>query len=78
MKARSRPASKKPSRSELKPGQRLCDFCTGKCCRYFSLPIDTPHTWDDFDPAAGARPGWPAECQSSPAPGRMGSSVVDE
>jgi Fe-S-cluster containining protein len=49
MKARSRSASKKPSRAELKPGQCLCDFCTGKCCRYFSLPIDTPHTWDDFD-----------------------------
>ena len=49
MKARSRPASKKPSRFELKPGQCLCDFCTGKCCRYFSLPIDTPHNWDDFD-----------------------------
>ncbi len=49
MKARSRPANKPPSRSELEPGQCLCDFCTGKCCRYFSLPIDTPHTWDDFD-----------------------------
>ncbi len=49
MKARSRPASKKPSRAELKPGQCLCDFCNGKCCRYFSLPIDTPHTWDEFD-----------------------------
>jgi Fe-S-cluster containining protein len=40
---------RKPARSELKPGQCLCDFCTGKCCRYFSLPIDTPHTWDDYD-----------------------------
>ena len=37
------------ARSELKPGQCLCDYCTGKCCRYFSLPIDTPTTWDDFD-----------------------------
>jgi Fe-S-cluster containining protein len=45
----SRRASKKPSREELKPGQCLCDFCTGKCCRYFSLPIDEPTTWDDFD-----------------------------
>ena len=49
MKGRSRPARKKPSRAELKPGQCLCDFCTGKCCRYLSLPIDTPHTWDEFD-----------------------------
>jgi Fe-S-cluster containining protein len=36
-------------RSELKPGECLCDFCTGKCCRYFSLPIDEPTTWDDYD-----------------------------
>ncbi len=49
LKGRRRPAGKKPSRSELKPGQCLCDYCTGKCCRYFSLPIDTPTTWDDFD-----------------------------
>ncbi len=39
----------KPTRDELKPGQCLCDFCTGKCCRYFSLPIDNPTTWDDYD-----------------------------
>ena len=42
-------AKTKPRRDELKAGQCLCDFCTGKCCRYFSLPIDTPHSWDDFD-----------------------------
>jgi Fe-S-cluster containining protein len=36
-------------REDLKPGECLCDHCTGKCCRYFSLPIDTPRTWDDFD-----------------------------
>ena len=40
---------RKPKRDELKPGECLCDHCTGKCCRYFSLPIDTPHSWDDFD-----------------------------
>ena len=39
----------KPRRDELKPGECLCDHCTGKCCRYFSLPIDTPTTWDDYD-----------------------------
>jgi Fe-S-cluster containining protein len=44
-----RTSKKKPRRDQLKPGQCLCDFCTGKCCRYFSLPIDTPHSWDDFD-----------------------------
>jgi Fe-S-cluster containining protein len=39
----------KISREDLKPGECLCDHCTGKCCRYFSLPIDTPTTWDDYD-----------------------------
>ncbi len=34
---------------DLKPGEVLCDYCTGKCCRYFALPIDKPETWDDFD-----------------------------
>lgn len=37
------------TRETLRPGECLCDHCTGKCCRYFSLPIDTPTTWDDFD-----------------------------
>lgn len=36
-------------RSDLKPGQNLCDACTGKCCRYFSLNITAPTTWDDYD-----------------------------
>lgn len=36
-------------REELKPGEILCAYCTGKCCRYFALPIETPTTWDDFD-----------------------------
>ncbi len=26
-----------------------CDRCTGMCCRYFALPIDTPKTGDDYD-----------------------------
>ena len=26
-----------------------CDKCTGLCCRYFALPIETPDTRDDFD-----------------------------
>jgi len=42
---------KKPKvrREDLKAGECLCDYCVGKCCRYFSLPIETPTTWDDFD-----------------------------
>jgi uncharacterized protein len=39
----------KLTRSELKPGESLCDYCTAKCCRYFALPIDTPTTERDFD-----------------------------
>jgi Fe-S-cluster containining protein len=41
--------TKRPRREDLKPGECLCDHCYGKCCRYFSLPIDTPNTWDDYD-----------------------------
>ncbi len=26
-----------------------CGRCTGLCCRYFALPIDTPKTRADFD-----------------------------
>jgi len=26
-----------------------CDKCTGLCCRYFALPIDTPETREDYD-----------------------------
>ncbi len=36
-------------REDLPPGGCLCDHCTGKCCRYFSFPIETPTTWDDYD-----------------------------
>jgi uncharacterized protein len=43
------PKRGKPSRDSLKAGECLCDYCTGKCCRYFSLPIDNPTTWDDYD-----------------------------
>jgi Fe-S-cluster containining protein len=48
VKTRRHPAVR-PRRDQLKAGECLCDFCVGKCCRYFSLPIDTPTTWDDFD-----------------------------
>lgn len=40
---------KKPSRSELQPGEVLCTYCPGKCCRYFALPIDTPDGWREYD-----------------------------
>src|SRR3954447_25314684 len=36
-------------RQDLAPGGCLCDHCSGKCCRYFSLPIETPKSWDDYD-----------------------------
>lgn len=36
-------------RDQLPEGDCLCDHCVGKCCRYFSLPIETPTVWDDFD-----------------------------
>jgi Fe-S-cluster containining protein len=36
-------------REDLKPGEVLCAYCTGKCCRYFALPIETPTSWEDFD-----------------------------
>jgi Fe-S-cluster containining protein len=39
----------KVRREDLAPGACLCDHCTGKCCRYFSVPIDAPKTWDDYD-----------------------------
>lgn len=39
----------KPRREDLAPGACLCDHCTGKCCRYFTVPLDPPTTWDDFD-----------------------------
>ena len=35
-------------RSELQPGEILCDYCTAKCCRYFALPIETPTEMKDF------------------------------
>ena len=37
------------SRSDLRPGEVLCEHCTAKCCRYFALPIDKPKAWEDFD-----------------------------
>ncbi len=27
----------------------LCDKCTGLCCQYFALPIETPEDKEDYD-----------------------------
>jgi len=26
-----------------------CRGCDGKCCRYFTVPLEKPEDWDDFD-----------------------------
>ena len=39
----------KIKRQDLKPGDVLCSHCPAKCCRYFSLPIEKPETFDDFE-----------------------------
>ena len=31
------------------PKKSLCDKCTGLCCRYFALPIETPENREDYD-----------------------------
>ncbi len=40
-------AKKKNTTSGYK--KTLCTKCTGLCCRYFALPLDTPEDWDDYD-----------------------------
>jgi Fe-S-cluster containining protein len=45
----TRQPTSKPRREDLKPGEVLCEYCTGKCCKYFALPIETPATRKDFD-----------------------------
>lgn len=40
-------AKKKTATSGYK--KILCTKCTGLCCRYFALPIDTPEDWGDYD-----------------------------
>ena len=47
--AQNRAKRRRPSRDQIQPGECLCDHCSGKCCRYFCLPIDEPTTWDDYD-----------------------------
>lgn len=40
---------KRPKREDIPKNKIPCDYCPGKCCRYFALPIDTPETWKEFD-----------------------------
>lgn len=40
---------RRPLKSEVKDIETLCDYCTGKCCRYFALPIDPPSEPKDYD-----------------------------
>jgi Fe-S-cluster containining protein len=32
-----------------KKKKNLCEKCTGLCCRYFALPIETPEDKEDYD-----------------------------
>ena len=41
-------AEKKKTKKK-KAKKILCDKCTGLCCRYFALPIDTPEDREDYD-----------------------------
>ncbi len=42
------PRMRKPNRDDV-PVEKLCDYCTAKCCRYFALPIDKPKKRKDYD-----------------------------
>ena len=35
--------------AKKKAKKMLCDKCTGLCCRYFALPIETPEDREDYD-----------------------------
>ena len=41
--------AEKVPREQVPKGHVLCEYCTAKCCRYFSLPIETPTTLKDFE-----------------------------
>lgn len=43
------PKKKKLRRKDFPKDANLCEHCTGKCCRYFALPIETPTDRDDFN-----------------------------
>ena len=35
--------------AKKKAKKNLCEQCTGLCCRYFALPIETPEDRDDYE-----------------------------
>jgi len=35
--------------AKKKAKKNLCERCTGLCCRYFALPIETPEDRDDYE-----------------------------
>ena len=37
------------SKTKTKKSKIQCVKCTGLCCRYYALPIETPEDWDDYD-----------------------------
>lgn len=39
----------KPRREDLPADANLCAHCTGKCCRYFALPIEEPESKSEFE-----------------------------
>ncbi len=39
---------RRPSKRDVAPG-KLCEFCSGKCCRYIALPIEKPTAYEGFD-----------------------------
>jgi len=42
--------NKQIPREEIPKGAVLCDYCTGKCCRYIALEAPRPpKNWKDFD-----------------------------
>jgi Fe-S-cluster containining protein len=40
---------RKKAGDSIKAKKSQCLKCTGQCCRYFALPIDTPKTREDYD-----------------------------
>jgi Fe-S-cluster containining protein len=46
---RHRRATRGPGAGLNTIGESLCSRCAALCCRYFSLPVDTPKTAKDFD-----------------------------
>jgi Fe-S-cluster containining protein len=41
--------ARKPERKDIPKDKIPCQYCPGKCCRYFALPIDTPDDKKQFD-----------------------------